>query len=120
MWHANLEFVLVSPPCLSNKDPGPCVKVHGVRRTLKVHHPWHCLTVLVEGHLLLKDSQRETGPFVHQARHVEARGLERRLGIRLGVEKLHSLATRLHGAELNGHIHKPLGPIGDGEEDGGC
>lgn len=114
-----LELVSVGSSCLAHKDPGPGVQLHGIRRALKLHHLRLRVTALVEGHLLLEHSQGEAAPLVHQARHVKAGRLVRSLGVRLGVEELHPLAAGLHRAQFDADVHDPLGPVGDGEEDGG-
>lgn len=104
---------------MTHKDPRPRVELHGIRRTLKLHHLRLGVAALVEGHLLLEDGQREARPGVHQARHVKAGRLVRSLGVGLGVEELHPLAAGPHRAELDADVHEPLRPVGDGEEDGG-
>ncbi len=114
-----LELVSISSSCLTHEDSRCRVQLHGIRRTLKPHHLWLRVAALVESHLLLKDSQRETSPGVHQARHVKAGCLIRSLRVRLGVEELHPLTAGLHRTELDADVHLPLAPVGDGEEDGG-
>lgn len=114
-----LELVSVGSSRLTNKDPGPSVELHGIRRTLKLHNLWLRVAALVESHLLLKDRQREATPGVNQAWYVKACRLIRCLRVRLGVEELHLLTARPHRTELDTNQHELLGPIGDGEEDGG-
>lgn len=113
------EPVGVSFSCLAHKDLCLRVELHGVRRAFEPDHLRLRLAAVVEGDLILKDGQRKTGPGVHQARHVKAGGFVRSLGVGLGVEQLHLLATGLLTAQLHAHVHELLRPIGDGKEDGG-
>lgn len=114
-----LEPVGVGSSRLTHEDPRPAVQLHGIRRALDLHHLRLGVAALVEGHLLLEHGQREAGPGAHRARHVEAGRLVRRLGVGLGVEELHPLTAGLHRAQLDADVHEPLGPVGDGEQDGG-
>ena len=114
-----LEFVGVGSSRLTHEDPRPIVELHGVRGTLKPHHHLLRVTAVVEGHLVLEDRQREAAPGVHHAGDVEGGRLVRSLRVGLGVEELHHLAAGLHGAELDANVHELLGPVDDGEEDGG-
>lgn len=113
------EPVGVSVSRLAHKDLRPPIQIHGVRRALEADDLRLRLAAVVEGHLILKDRQGEAGPRVHQARHPEAGGLVRSLGVGLGVEELHLLAARLLAAQLHAHVHQLLRPVGDGEEHGG-
>ena len=113
------EPVGVGIPRLAHKDPGPPVQLHGVRGALEADRLRLRIAAVVEGHQVLDDGQGEAGPGVHQAGHLEAGGLVGSLGVGLGVEELHFLAARLLAAQLHAHVHQPLRPVGDGEEDGG-
>lgn len=70
--HLTLEPIVISSSCLPHKDPRPRIELHGVWRTLELHHLRLRIAALVEGHLVFKDRQRESSPAVHQTRHVEA------------------------------------------------
>lgn len=105
--------------CLAHKDPGLPVQLHGVRRALEADALWLRLAAVVEGHLVLKDRQREAGPEALHVGHLEAGGLVGPLRVRLGVEELDLLAARPLAPQLHAYVHQLLRPVGDGEEDGG-
>lgn len=115
--HHAQELVKICPSGLSHEDPGTAFQLHVIWRPLYGRHPRVRVTVEVEHHLVVLQSDCETGPGVPHGRHLETGRFVGLLRVGLRVVQDDVLFAPPHRRQLDSHVHHLLRGVGDGEND---